>query len=106
MRSGELNRLIDIEALTVTDDGMGSSVESWTTFKSGVWAAVWPVSAKEQIKAGKTELVVTHRIRIRYLSGLTSDMRIKYNGSYFNIVSIINPGTTNRMIDILATEEQ
>lgn len=106
MRSGELNRLIDIEVQTVTEDGMGSSVESWTEFKNGVWAAVWPVSAKEQIRAGKTELVTTHRIRIRYVSGLTPDMRIKYNGSYFNIVSIINPGTTNRMIDILATEEQ
>jgi SPP1 family predicted phage head-tail adaptor len=106
MRSGTLNRLIDIEDLTVTTDGMGSSVESWSTYKSNVWAAIWPVSAKERIQAGKQELEITHRIRIRYISGITADMRIKYGTAYFNIISIINVGTEDRMIDILATEEQ
>ena len=106
MRSGSLNRLIDIEDLTVTTDGMGASVESWSTYKGNVWAAIWPVSAKERIQAGKQELEITHRIRIRYISGITADMRIKYGSSYFEIASILDPGTENRMIDILATEEQ
>lgn len=106
MRSGDLKKLIDIEEPTVTKTGTGSSVESWAAYKSNVWAAIWPVSAKERIQAGKQEMEITHRIRIRYMSGITADMRIKHGSSYFNIISIINVRTENRMIEILATEDQ
>lgn len=105
MRSGSLDKLINIESLTVTTDGMGASVESWATYKSNVWAAIWPVSAKEIIQSGKVEAEITHRIRTRYVDGVTSAMRIKYGSTYFKIISVINPGTENRMFDILALEE-
>lgn len=105
MRSGDLKKLIDIESISVTSDGMGAYVESWSTYKKNVWAAIWPVSAKERIQSGKVEAEITHRIRIRYMDGVTSAMRIKYGITYFKIVSVINVGMENRMIDILAVEE-
>jgi len=50
------------------------------------------------------QMVVTHRIRIRYRTGVIPAMRIKYGTRYFNINSVINPNSDNRMLDILATE--
>ena len=105
MRAGELKKLIDIESHSVTSDGMGASVETWATYKSGIWAAIWPVSANKQIQAGKQAIEITHRIRIRYTIGVTPDMRIKYGNAYFKITSVINVEMENRMIDILAVEE-
>lgn len=104
MRSGDLKKVISIEQHSSTSDGMGGVTEAWTTFASSVWAAIWPVSAKERIQADQEQMTISHRIRIRYRTGVTPAMRIKYGTKYFNITSVINVGSENRVIDILATE--
>jgi len=104
MRAGDLKKLVSIEHETLTPDGMGGHVSSWTTWASNVWAAIWPISAKEQIQAGQETMIITHRVRVRYRRGLTGVMRIKYGSRYFNIVSVVNPNTDNRMIEMLCRE--
>jgi len=53
----------------------------------------------------KQELEITHKIRIRYRSGMTSKNRIKFGSRYFNITSILNPDERNIMIDMFAVED-
>lgn len=104
MRAGELKKLITIEQQSNVSDGMGGATTTWTAYASNVFASIWTVSAKEIINKTQESLNITHRIRIRYKSGITNSMRIKYGSMYYNIVSIINVGMENKMIEILANE--
>lgn len=113
MRAGLLNKRITFEAKTETSDDLGPGGNySWKTASglSGIPAAVWPVSAREQREHGKLEMEITHQIRLRYLEGIDESQRIKWieprtnTTRYFNIVSIINPDHRNRQLDIMAKE--
>lgn len=104
MRAGTLKHRIVIQSETKTPDGIGGSTLTWAD-KMEAWAAIWPLSAKESLDAMKLELVVTHKIRIRYRSGITAKNRIKFGSRIFNIVSLINLDERGRTLDMLATED-
>lgn len=82
---------------------MGGFIVTWTETDT-VWAAIWPVSASEMIKADKSTMTITHRIRIRYRSDIESGWRIVWSTRYFNIVSIIDPNMAHRWIDLMCRE--
>lgn len=102
---GELDKRIDIQAPTKTSDNMGGFTVTWVNVGASIPAAVWPVTAKEQIVAQAEKIIITHRIRIRYRSGIRGTWRIKYAGKYFNIVSIIDQNSRHQWLDILAKEQ-
>lgn len=99
----ELNKRVTLQIPAKAPDGMGGFTVTWTDAAT-VWAAVWPVNATETIQAGKVGLTVTHRVRIRYRSVVKAGWRISFGGRYFNIVSIIDPNTAHRWLDILCRE--
>lgn len=104
MRAGQLRHTISIQEQTDTADGMGGFTTAWAdSYKCK--AAIWPLSARESLDAMKLELVVTHKIRIRYRSGITAKNRILFGSRTFNIVSIINNDERNISLDIMATED-
>jgi len=100
---GSLNKRITFQHEEKTEDGMGGYDSVWTD-SSKAWAAIWPTSAKEQIQSAKETMVISHRIRVRYRSGILSSYRIKFRNRYFNIVSIINPEERNEWLDLLCKE--
>lgn len=95
--------MIALQAPLRSSDGMGGFSVTWST-EATVWAAIWPVSATETIKGGRDGLTVTHRIRIRYRDGVKGSWRIFWGARYFNIVSVIEPNTGHRWLDILCKE--
>jgi len=101
MNIGALNKRITIEAPPRASDGMGGFDNTWSEIADDVAAAIWPVSANEQIKAMGAVMTMTHRIRIRYRSDIRSSWRLKYKNDYFDIVSIVNPNMANRALDIM-----
>jgi len=103
MKAGELNKRITLQYQTKVPDGLGGFTTTWTDAAT-VWAAIWPVSANEQVQANATTMVISHRIRIRYRSVLKPSWRIKYGDKYFSIVSIINPNQAGRILDIMCKE--
>jgi len=103
MQSGELKKLITLQYETKTADGMGSFTVVWTDLAT-VWAAIWPISANEIVQSMQTNMIISHRVRIRYRSGVLSSWRIKFGDRYFNIVSIINPSERGEWLDIMAKE--
>ena len=101
---GEMNKRIDIQAPTRVSDNMGGFTTTWVDIATSVPAAVWPVTAKEQIVAQAEKIVITHRIRIRYRE-VRGSWRLKYAGKYFNIVSAIDQNSAHKWLDILAKEQ-
>lgn len=93
MRAGSLDRRVTIESKTVTRDDYGAEVVSWSTFAE-VWAEVRDVNATERVADQIRTLTRLTMIKTRYVSGVTSDMRIRLNedGRVLAIVSMAQIG--------------
>lgn len=100
---GSLDKRITLQSVTQTSDGMGGYVDVWADVAT-VWAALWPVSAAEAVKAQANTMTATHRIVIRYRSGVSAAWRVKYGTRYFTIYSIINPSERNETLELLCKE--
>ena len=103
MRIGKLRRRITIERVTETQDTDGAVLETWSTYAT-VQASIEPISGREYFAAQSTQADVTHRIRIRYLSGIVPKMRVSYNSRIFDILSVINVGERNRELQLMCRE--
>lgn len=87
LNAGEMWTRIRIEEATSTKNEVGEAVLSWATFDT-VWAAVDSLSARETERFAETVGFMTHRIRIRYRSGVTTAMRIQYRNRVLEIGQI------------------
>ena len=103
MNIGSLNKRVLIQYPTVVSDSMGGFTTTWADSDT-IWAAIWPTSAKEQVQSMGVTMTITHRIRIRYRSVLRASWRLKYGEKYYNIVSIVNPNMSNKMLDLMVKE--
>jgi SPP1 family predicted phage head-tail adaptor len=99
----DLNKRITLQYQTKVPDGAGGFTVSWADAAT-IFAAIWPISANEQVQALGQTMTITHRIRIRYRNTIKASWRISYAGKYFNIVSIIDPNISHRWLDILVKE--
>lgn len=105
MRIGDLKKRIVLQSVTETPDAMGGMSQVWADVAE-VWGAIWPTSAREIMASQSNVLSVSHRIRIRYRSDITSAWRIYYTaaGTYYNIVSIIDPNMRHWVLDLMCLE--
>lgn len=85
---GSLWTRVTIEQATETRNAVGEPVLTWSTFAT-VWADVQSLSSREMERYGETVGFMTHRVMIRYLSGLTSAMRIQYRNRTLEIGQIL-----------------
>jgi SPP1 family predicted phage head-tail adaptor len=94
---------VTIQQRNRVDDGYGGSTVTFTNLYR-TRAQVEPLSASEQWRAQRNEMKASHRFRMRYRSGLSSDMRLVFRDRNFNIKSIINEGERDRWLTIVAEE--
>jgi head-tail adaptor len=91
MKAGTLDRRIRIEAKTVTQDpDYGTETIAWATFAT-VWANVQEVlpSKSESQAEGIRIAERPARVRMRYLAGITSDMRVVWLDRDNRVLKII-----------------
>jgi len=103
MESGKLNKRVEIQRATKTDDASGTPVETWAKL-ADVWAQLKPLRAREIVQEGQVQGDLTHQIRIRYYRGLTRKDRIKFGTRIFNLVEVINVDERGQMHELLAKE--
>jgi len=103
MNPGDLRHRVTIQSRHEQSDGMGGFTAAWETFAEA-WAGIWPVSAKEVINNGQLAGQISHRVRIRYVEGVTSAMRILFGARVFNVLSVINPNEGNELLDLVCME--
>lgn len=85
---GRLRERITIQRATETRNALGESVQSWETF-SERWASVEGLSSREVLLTGQQQTEVTHRVRLRYVEGFTSTMRILWRNRVLEITSLL-----------------
>ena len=91
MNAGELNRRIVIQQKTITRLASGAESSSWLTLANS-WAKVVQQKQDEEIDTDSHLLTDRLTFKIRYRSDLDTEMRIQYNGSYYEIQSITEIG--------------
>ena len=103
IQAGQLNKCITLQSRSNVADGMGGYTTTWND-EFSPWAAIWPIKAIDVMRTMQDAILITHRVIIRYKSGIKSDWRVKYNSLYFVIVSIINPYEANESLELLCRE--
>lgn len=88
---GKLRERITVQIASGTTNALGETVLSWSN-STAVWASVEGVSAREALTAGQQDVSVTHRVRLRYLPGLTQNMRFAWRSRTLDIVSLLEHG--------------
>jgi len=106
MKIGKLRHRIAIQQnQSTTEDSNGNPVAAWTLV-ARVWADVMPLSGREALLAQQVNATTTHKIKIRYLASVQQDMRVSYDGRYFDINAVLNDRETDRMQWLECTENQ
>lgn len=134
MRIGPLRHRVKIQTPVITRDDCGGAIETWedfaapasgvytdpaiagaetdsgttgvlTTLTSTFYASIEPLIGREYMAAKQMQADVTHKIRMRYIPGLTTTMRIVFGTRVFEIESILNVQERNRELVIMATED-
>ena len=103
MDAGKLRERVTVQVASGSTNTLGETVMAWSDSTS-VWASVEGVSAREALALGQQETVVTHRVRMRYLPGLTSQHRFSWRSRTLEIVSLLEHG--NRSEHEAICEEQ
>ena len=99
---GRLRERITIQQATESRNALGESVQSWTTFAER-WASVDGLSSREVLLTGQQQTEVTHRVRLRYVEGFASTMRILWRGRVLEITSLLEHGNRSEH-ECLCTE--
>jgi len=99
---GRLRERITIQQATETRNAIGESTQTWATF-SQRWASVDGISAREFLTSGQQQTEITHRVRMRYLAGLNSTMRVLWRGRVLEIASCLEHANRSEH-ELLCTE--
>ena len=102
MDAGILRDRVTVQQATENRNSLGESILSFSTFAE-VWASVQGVSAREFLLAGQQQVEVSHRVKMRYLTGLTPQMRLSWRGRTLEIISILEH--ENRSVHELICQE-
>lgn len=85
-----MNLTIDIQKTTATYDSYGQPVESWSNLYTGLFASAITTGGKEFYAAQRQNAETAMVFKTRYITGITTLMRVKYGSRYFNILSVNN----------------
>ncbi len=103
LNSGKLRHWITFERnLGEEDDGGGQAIDWQPVAKVRAW--VKPISGNEIYRSGRLESNTTHRIYIRYRSGILPGDRINFEGRYMQVKAMLDLEELNRWHEIKAEE--
>lgn len=106
VKIGDLRQRITFQDPVKSDDGHGGHIVSGWNDIATVWAKVEPLKGREYFYAHQIKAEVSHRVTIRYRTGLTVEMRIKFGIRYLKMESIIDLKELHEFMEIFCNEEK
>jgi len=106
IQAGKLNKRVTIQEFSAgspAQDENGEPLGSWGTFKV-VWAAIEPIQGNEFWAQQQVQSEVSHRVRIRYLSGVLAKMRVLYGSRILVIQAVIDPKEKHKEMQLMCSE--
>ena len=91
LAAGDLRHTVTIQRPVKTQDATtGAQVVTWENFIADVPCSIKPLSVKDFLQSGAIQADISVRITIRYIAGLTKDMRfVGKSGPYID--TVFNP---------------
>ena len=103
MLAQRLRHTVTLQQNTGTTNAYGETVAGWVDVAT-VRAGVEPVAGKEAIAAGANLAEQVTRIVMRWRSGVVAQMRVSFDGRYYDIKQIINKDEGDRTLELLCVE--
>lgn len=100
---GEYRHKITIEQKTHAQNDYGEEKDDWEKVLD-IYAGIYPISGREFFTAETVSSEVTHKINIRYVPGIKTDMRVVFNKRIFHIQSVINFQERNIQLQLMCKE--
>lgn len=101
--ASRLRHRVTLQQPSETPDGAGGVTRTWQDVAT-LWAEIEALSANESVEAARLVSGITHRITLRYRSGVTAQMRVSFDGRVFNIRSVTNLLERDIILEVLAEE--
>ena len=99
---GRLRERVTIQSASEHRNAMGETTQTWSTYAER-WASVQGISAREFLLSGQQQTEISHRVRLRYVDGLTSTMRVLWRGRVLEIASALEHNNRSEH-ELLCTE--
>lgn len=94
---------VTLQERSLTEDGQGGYTEEWEDVAS-LWAHVTPLKGYERMQAMQLASPITHKVLIRYRAGLTTSMRLVFDGRVFEIEEAINLEEAKAFLQLICVE--
>ncbi len=85
MRAGSLRHLVTVEQPVIVTDSYGAPVTTWTTF-CNAYASIEIMKSFDKSVAAATWPGADITITMRYVAGITGNMRIVYGDTIYSIL--------------------
>lgn len=96
MRAGRLRNVGTIQTNTPSRDAIGGEVASWSAYASGWWFELLQARGGEALR-GRTVHAQANYVGIgRYVSGVTTKMRLVLGSRTFDILAVNNVDNRGR----------
>lgn len=82
--SSRLRQKLTLQEEVQAQDGAGGYIRSWQDIAE-LWVEIEPLSGRERLSAMQLESAVTHRITMRFRSGVHTGQRLAGDDRHFNI---------------------
>ncbi len=103
VKAATLRHRVSLQSSADSADGGGGAATVWSDVAT-LWASIEPLKGSERMSAQQLESRLTHRVRLRHRSGVTTAMRLKFGVRIFNIRAVVNPAMRNRLLELLCEE--
>ena len=101
--AGKLRHRITLQTPVEARNGYNEAITTWSTVAT-VWASVEPISGREFFAAEHVQSEVTHRVRMRWQSGITPDMRVLFDSRVLKVEAVINYGERRTDLQLMCQE--
>lgn len=103
MQAGKLRHRVAIQAPATAQDAYGEAIVTWGTVAT-VWASVEPLRGRELMDAQQTQSEISHRVRMRGRTGVTTQMRVLFEGRAFQVEAVLNPAERGIELQLMCRE--
>ena len=94
---GELRARLILEGPVETPDRAGGVARSWSTLAT-LWGDVTTLNAQQRLEAEQIGQTVTHRLTLRWRTGLTTKQRLRRGTQIFLIRGVQDPDDRRRRL--------
>lgn len=97
--AGPLRHQVTIQTRSISQDALGQAIATWSDGTT-IWARVEPLSGSETAGQVQTQATMTHKVTIRYRSGMGVLDRLKFGTRILEINAVRNPEERNIWLEL------